>query len=162
MTPQRLRGGKQDEVTLGDRAPRRRPPCAELGCQGALTRQGSGDMERGHRGGPSASPVPLEGGRTKTPRERAPDASSAWPGKEAFYFSSVLFCNCHGSRVGWGGVGWGLSSLGLPGVPVSVASICSWAEHRGQSAAFWEGLTVKSRPAMLTWLCDPRQAAAPL
>lgn len=112
MTPQRLRGGKQDEVTLGDRAPRRRPPCAELGCQGALTRQGSGDMERGHRGGPSASPVPLEGGRTKTPRERAPDASSAWPGKEAFYFSSVLFCNCHGGRVGWGGVG-----VEQPGAP---------------------------------------------
>ena len=74
------------------------------GVGGALTRQGSGDMERGHRGRRLPPPFPLDGGRTKTPRERAPGASSAWPGKEVFYFSSVLFCNCLGHR---GGVGQG-------------------------------------------------------
>lgn len=86
----------------------------------------------------------------------------AAPGLGRRRFTSRLCFSVIATAAGSGGVGWGLSSLGLPGVPVSVASICSWAEHRGQSAAFWEGLTVKSRPAMLTWLCDPRQAAAPL
>lgn len=72
MTPQRLQGGEQDEVTLGDRAPRRCPPCAELGCQGALTRQGSGDMERGHRGGPSASPCPSQRGSDQDTKGKSP------------------------------------------------------------------------------------------
>lgn len=85
-------------------------------------------MERGHRGGCLPPSFPLKGGRAETPRGKALDASSVWPGKEVFYFS-MLFCNCHA-----GGGGVGVEQPRTPQLPsappVSAASICSWVEQR--------------------------------